>query len=219
MTLNGQPRVQRPSGRLLPWLAVLLAGMIAPGIAMVTLAAAGPILAVGLMAAGMIAAAAAGRLRTGIVLALLTGGGLMLLARGLDLITLSHPIPAALALGLASLSFAARGAMFSRSAAPRGWWVAVAVVAGEAAMLATASAWPDALPNWLLALLPAQWASSAIEAALAEGGMATAELVALAGTAAATMLVTRLLPRRWPYLIMFSVWLGLSALVWLSAAG
>lgn len=227
MTLNGQPLLQGPAGRVLPWLAVVLAGMVAPGVALTMLAAApdaplssaAPVLAVGMMAAGMIAGAAAGRLWTGISLALLTGSGLMLLARVLGLITLSDPVPMALAVALASISFAARGALFFRSAAPRGWWVAVAVVCGEAAMLATAAARPGALPEWLLVLLPAQWASSAIEAALNGGRLAFAELIALAGTAAATVLVTRLLPRRWPYLIMFSVWLGLSALVWLSAAG
>ena len=100
-----------------------------------------------------------------------------------------------------------------------GRFAGLTVVCGEAAMLATAAARPGALPEWLLVLLPAQWASSAIEAALNGGRLASAELIALAGTAAATVLVTRLLPRRWPYLIMFSVWLGLSALVWLSAAG
>ena len=39
-------------------------------------------------------------------------------------------------------------------------------------------------------------------------------MIALAGTAATTLLVARMLPRRWPYLIMFSAWLGLSVLVW-----
>jgi hypothetical protein len=71
------------------------------------------------------------------------------------------------------------------------------------------------LPDWLLALLPAQWASAAIQTALAGTGLRAAipELLALTGTAMATLLVTRLWPRRWPYLIMFTAWLGLSALV------
>jgi uncharacterized membrane protein YccC len=72
------------------------------------------------------------------------------------------------------------------------------------------------LPEWLLVLLPAQWANVAIQTALTGTGTlaASAVLLALAGTAAATLLVARLWPRRWPYLIMFTVWLGLSTLVW-----
>jgi hypothetical protein len=98
----------------------------------------------------------------------------------------------------------------------RGWWIAVFVVAGEAAILLTASAMPGALPDWLLVLLPAQWASTAIQTALSGTGTraASSALIALAGTAAATLLVARLWPRRWPYLVMFTAWLGLSALVW-----
>ncbi|QDH35237.1 hypothetical protein E2E27_13455 [Porphyrobacter sp. YT40] len=94
--------------------------------------------------------------------------------------------------------------------------IAVFVVAGEAAILATAAARPEALPEWLLALLPAQWASMAIAGAWTGmgAGLAGAALVALAGTAAATLLVARLWPRRWPYLVMFTAWLALSALVY-----
>jgi hypothetical protein len=75
---------------------------------------------------------------------------------------------------------------------------------------------PGALPGWLLALLPAQWASMAIRSALIGPGTpaAIAALFALGGTAAATLLVARLWPKRWPYLIMFTTWLGFSALVW-----
>jgi hypothetical protein len=73
----------------------------------------------------------------------------------------------------------------------------------------------DALADWLLALLPAQWASTAIQTALTGSGTraAGAQLLALAGTGAVTLLVARLLPRRWPYALMFTAWLGLSALV------
>jgi hypothetical protein len=177
---------------------------------------ASPIIAIGLMGAGMIAAAVAGRMWFGVLLALLTGGGLTLCA-----IVLGMPVPpapystAAVAM-IAAISFAARGALFAVSAAGKGWWVALAVVAGEAAILFTAAAMPDALPRWLLALLPAQWASAAIQTLLTGSGIvaASSELLALAGTAAATMLVARLWPSRWPYLVMFSVWFGLSALVW-----
>nr|WP_233994248.1 hypothetical protein [Porphyrobacter sp. AAP60] len=216
--------------RLLPWLAVALGGVAAPGVALLMLAdkaapaplasVGGPIVAIGLMGAGMIAAAAAGRLWFGVLLALLTGAGLTVSAIALGMPGPPALLSTALAAIIAAISFAARGALFARSAAGKGWWVAVAVVAGEAAVLVTASAMPGALPDWLLALLPAQWASAAIQTSLAGGGPAAAnsELLALAGTAAATMLVARLWPRRWPYLIMFSVWLGLSALVWHSPA-
>ncbi len=177
---------------------------------------AGPILAVGMMGVGMIAAAAAGRLWIGVVIALLTGASLILFAQALGMPPILHPVSIGLAMTIASISFAARGALFARSAADKGVWVAVAVVAGEAAMLFTAATVPDALPDWLLVLLPAQWASASIQTALTGTGTraASSELLALAGTAAATLLVARLWPRRWPYVIMFTVWLGLSALVW-----
>jgi hypothetical protein len=212
-----------------PFLAlptVVLAGIAAPSLAMLMLADApapaplvltgGPILAVGLMGVGMIAAAAAGRLWIGVLLALLTGAGLMVLARTLGMPPLPHPFSTGLAMIIASFSFAARGTLFARSAGLRGWWIAVFVVAGEAAILLTASAMPGALPDWLLVLLPAQWASTAIQTALSGTGTraASSALIALAGTAAATLLVARLWPRRWPYLVMFTAWLGLSALVW-----
>lgn len=214
----------------LAWLAVALAGVVAPILAMLMLVDApapaplalvgGPILAVGLMGVGMIAAAAAGRLWIGVLLALLTGAGLLWAARALGMPSLPHPFSAGMAVVIASFSFAARGALFARAASDaafnKGWLIAVFVVGGEAAMLFTASALPGALPDWLLVLLPAQWASVAIQTALTGTGTRAAgsALVALAGTAAATLLVARLLPSRWPYLIMFTAWLGLSALVW-----
>ncbi|HSJ77434.1 MAG TPA: hypothetical protein VK913_01755 [Erythrobacter sp.] len=224
--MKSPPHTQPRSWPLLPWLTVALGGVAAPGIALLVLAdkiapaplasVAGPIVAVGLMGAGMIAAAAAGRLWLGVLIALLTGAGLILFAIALGVPALPYPLSTAFAVIIAALSFAARGALFARSAADKGWWVAVAVVAGEAAVLFTASTMPDALPDWLLALLPAQWASAAIQTSLTGSGTlaASSELFALAGTAAATLLVARLWPRRWPYLIMCSVWLGLSALVW-----
>jgi hypothetical protein len=176
----------------------------------------GPLLAVGLMGAGMIGAAIAGRLRIGIALALLNGAGLLLLAQALGLPLSAHPLATGLACAIASLSFAARGALFARSGGAKGWVIALAVVAGEGAMLLTALASPDALPRWLLVLLPAQWASMAIQTALAGKGTlaAFAPLLALGGTAITTLLAAHLWPRRWPYLVMFSTWLGLSALVW-----
>ncbi|MFN3474118.1 MAG: hypothetical protein ACK4ZW_08740 [Blastomonas sp.] len=217
----------QPLSRSLPaWLAVALAGVAAPALAMVMLVDApapaplvlvgGPILAVGLMGVGMIAAAAAGRLWVGVLLALLTAGGLLLLARGLGMPPLPHPLSTGLAVIIAVFSFAARGTLFARSASDKGWWIAVFVVGGEAAMLWTASALPGVLPDWLLVLLPAQWASVAIQTALTGTGTrsASSALFALAGTGAVTLLVAWLWPRRWPYALMFSAWLGLSALVW-----
>jgi hypothetical protein len=177
---------------------------------------AGTILAVGLMGVGMIGAAAAGSLWVGVLLALLTGAGLIMFARALGMPPLPHPFSTGLAVVIASISFAARGALFARSASDKGWWIAIFVVAGEVSILATALALPEALPDWLLALLPAQWARVAIQTALTGTGTlaASSALFALAGTAAATLLVVWLWPRRWPYLVMFTAWLGFSALVW-----
>ena len=178
--------------------------------------AGGTILAVGLMGVGMIAAAAARRLWIGVLLALLAGAGLILFARALGMPPLPHPFSTGLAVIISSFSFAARGALFARTASGKGWWIAVFVVAGETAMLVTASALPGALPDWLLVLLPAQWASIALQTALIGTGTraASSALLALAGTAAVTLLVVRMWPRRWPYVLMFTAWLGLSALVW-----
>lgn len=94
--------------------------------------------------------------------------------------------------------------------------MALFVVAGEASVLLIASTLPGLLPKWFLALLPAQWASTAIQTALTGTGpfAVIPALIALAGTAATTLLAARLWLRRWPYLLMFSTWLGLSALVY-----
>lgn len=220
MTLS--PHMQHLASPRPAWLASGLAGVLFPVLAMGLLAEAppglvvGPILATGLMGAGMIGAAAAGRFGIGAGLALLTGAGLLLFGQMIGMLLLAHLFPTALAIIVASISFAARGALFARSMADKGWWIAVAVVAGEAAVVAAAAARPDALPEWLLVLLPAQWASAAIGAAIGGAGTlaAGAPLLALAGTAAATLLVAQLWPRRWPYLVMFTTWLALSALVW-----
>jgi hypothetical protein len=223
------PHVQPLTWPFLAWLCAALAGIIAPATAMILLTSgsvtspqasiSGPVLAVGLMGAGMIGAAAAGRLWIGVALALMSETGLIVLALALGMLgmpPLPHPLAIAAVAGISSLSFAARGALFAVSAAGRGWWIAVFVVAGEAAIVVTALASPDALPDWLLVLLPAQWASLAIQSAFAgvNARLAGAALIALAGTAASTLVVARLWPRRWPYAIMFTAWLGLSALVW-----
>ena len=111
----------------LAWLAAALAGVVAPTLAMLMLVNApgpaplaltgGPILAVGLMGVGMIAAAAARRLWIGVLLALLTGAGLMILARALGMPPPPHPFSTGLAVVVASVSFAARGTLFARTAA------------------------------------------------------------------------------------------------------
>ena len=146
------------------------------------------------------------------LLAVLAGVGLILLARALGMPPLPQPFSTGLAVAIASMSFAARGTLFSRAVPRNGWLLALFVVAGEAAMLVTASY----LPAWLLVLLPAQWASTAIQTALTGTGTraASSALFALGGTAATTLVVVRLWPRRWPYALMFTAWLGLSALVW-----
>jgi hypothetical protein len=208
------------------WLAAALLGILAPALALLLLRDmpapaplylfGGPVFALGLMGAGMITAATGRRLWIGIALALITGLALIQLARGLGMPALPHPFSTGLAVIVASTSFAARGLLFARAMAGKGWLMALFVVAGEAAILLTSLAMPDALPKWLLTLLPAQWASTAIQTALTGTGTraASSALIALAGTAATTMLVARLWPRRWPYLLMFTAWLALSALVW-----
>jgi hypothetical protein len=216
----------RPIWPLAAWFCVVLAGVIAPFVSVVLIAsspsasqwasASGPILAVGLMGAGMIGASAAGRFGFGLALAILVGAGLFAFAYGLGEPALPSVLPPAIAVAIASLSFAARGALFARSAADKGWLIAVFVVAGEAAIILTAFWAPGSLPHWLLVLLPAQWTSMAVHSVVTGSGLApvTAPLIALAGTAAATLFVASMWPRRWPYLVMFTTWLSLSALVW-----
>ncbi|MBD2841134.1 hypothetical protein IB285_02560 [Erythrobacter sp. KMU-140] len=205
---------------------MVLIGIVAPVTATLLIAqgqsslplnsAIGPILAIGMMGTGMIAAAAAGRFATGVWLGLAVGIGLLLLAEALGQPLLPYMPALGLAVLAATISFAARGALFAKSMGGKGWLMALFVVAGEAAIVLTALAMPGALPEWLLALLPAQWASLAIQTGFAEAGMfgAWAALLALGGTAAATLFVARLWPSRWPYLVMFTTWLGLSALVY-----
>ena len=218
------------NARLSSWLAVVLAAVVVPAAALLMLrdAAAplavvqGPVVAVGLMGGAMIAAASAGRWGIGVIVALAAGAGLIQLARVLGMPPLPHPAATAFVVVIASISFAARGALFSRALPRNGWVLAVFVVTGEAAILVTAAY----VPPWLLALLPAQWASTAIQTTVTATGTATGTsagtvisgassvLLALGGTAATTLLVARLWPRRWPYALMFGAWLGLSALVW-----
>jgi len=178
----------------------------------------GPILAVGLMGFGMIGAAAAGRLWIGVLVAPPSGGSLILLARVLGMPPWPHPFSTVLALVIASVSACRAGALFASTVAARGWWIAVSVVSGEAAMVLMASAWPGFWPD--SAACPAPCAMGQRRdpdgAHRVRGTRAAAAaLAALAGTAAVTLLVARLWRARgWPDLLMFTAWLGLSAVVW-----
>ena len=88
--MTSLPPAQPPVWPLLAWLTVGLAGIAAPALALVLLAdpsacaplasLAGPVLAVGLMGAGMIAAAVVGRFWIGVVLALIAGAVVVLWA-------------------------------------------------------------------------------------------------------------------------------------------
>lgn len=207
------------------WCTTVLLGIAVPAVVLLTLwdgasspqaLSSGPIFTLGLMGVGIIAAATAGRFGLAVVLALMNVAFLLLLALALGMPVLTHPLSTALAMVIASVSFSARGALFSVTLAQRGWLMALFVVAGEASVLFIASVFPGTLPDWFLALLPAQWASIAINVSLTATDMSAAlpVLIALAGTAATTLLAARFFLRRWPYPLMFTAWLGLSALVY-----
>lgn len=205
------------------WYTTALLGLAAPVLLMLVLAAESPpralasgaIFTLGLMGVGIIGSATAGRFWVGVLLALLTAGCLLVLALALGMPALPHPLSTGFAMVIASFSFAARGALFSKTLAHKGWLMALFVVAGEASVLLIVAVWPGVLPDWFLALLPAQWASIAIQTAFTGTGTLAAMpvLIALAGTAATTLLAAKLWLNRWPYLLMFTTWLGLSALV------
>ena len=206
------------------WCAAVLTGIAFPVLVMFVLlrassplaSASGPILTLGLMGVGIIAAAITAHFWIGVLLALLNAACLIGLALALGMPALPHQISTGLTMSIASGSFAARGALFAKTLSNKGWLMALFVVAGEASVLLIASAFPGVLPAWFLALLPAQWASSAIQTTIIGTGpfAAMAALCALAGTAATTLLAARLWFRRWPYFLMFTAWLGLSALVY-----
>lgn len=219
----------RPLARPAPaWSTTVLVGVAIPVLLMLVLSkasaplalASGPIFTLGLMGVGIIAAATVGHFWVGVLLAMLNVSCLILLALALGMPTLPHPFSTALAMVIASGSFAARGALFAKTLSHRGWLMALFVVAGEASVLLINYAFPGALPVWFLALLPAQWASIAIQTALTGTGTfaAMSVLIALAGTAVTTLLAARLWLHRWPYLLMFIAWLSLSALVYFWSA-
>jgi hypothetical protein len=214
------------------WFYVALAGIAGPAFAMLLLVdrpapaplalEGGPILAAGLMGAAVFAAALTARFWIGFLLALLVGLGLIQFARALGMPPLPHPFSTGLAVIIASACFAALGAMIGRFASTRGMSgkgrsIALWAVVGQAAVLFLALALPGTLPEWLLALVPVQWASGAIQTALTGTGTraASSALFALGGVASGTLLAARLWPRRWPLLLLSAAWLGLSALAWL----
>ena len=183
--------------------------------------AGGAILTLGLMGVAIIVAATVGAFWVGMLLALLNAALLVVIALALSMSEPLHPLSTGLAMVIAASSFAARGTLFSKTLSRRAWLMALFVVAGEGSVLLIAAAFPGALPDWFLALLPAQWANIAIQTSLTgtltgAGTFAasTSALIALAGTAATTLLAARLYLQRWPYLLMFTAWLSLSALVY-----
>lgn len=206
------------------WFAMALTGVAVPILTLLVLSstasslavASGPVFTLGLMGVGIIGAAIVGPFRVGVLMALVNAAGLVVLALALGMPALSHPSSLILAMTIASASFAARGALFAKTLSRRGWLMALFVVAGEASVLLIVSAFPGLLPEWFLALLPAQWASIALQTALTGTGTYAAlpVLIALGGTAVTTLLAARLWLHRWPYLLMFTAWLGLSALVY-----
>ncbi|MEO0871905.1 MAG: hypothetical protein AAFY19_08105 [Pseudomonadota bacterium] len=216
---------------ILAFSALALTALVAPFGAMLFLADgaskganelfSGPILALGMMGAGMIGGAITGRFAIGVGLAALIGLAIILTAS--LAVTPGFPFSASFApvVLLASISFAARGALFARSGGGKGWWIALFVVLGEAAIIITAATMPGTLPDWLLSLLPAQWASMEGQSAAASGSgvrWISAPLIALGATAAATLFVVSLWPRKWTYSVMFTTWLAASALVYNSPA-
>ena len=219
------------SSPLSGWLAVGLAGAGVPVLAMLLLVDApgpaplalvgGPILAVGLLGFGLIGAAVAGRWWIGFLLALVAGFGLIQLARALGMPPLPHPFSTGLAVIVTSASFAALGALCARAGPGQGWRIGLLAFAVQASVVALVPAlvtgWPGIVPDMVQALVPAQWASGAIQTALTGTGTRAARsaLFALAGIVLVALILARLWPRRWPAALLVAAWLGLSAFVWL----
>ncbi|MFC3101719.1 hypothetical protein [Altererythrobacter lauratis] len=216
------------------WLFLALAAIVAPAVVMLLVADApapvpvalvgGPILAAALIAAGLTAGAASRRFWIGFPLALLAGVGLIQLARVLGMPALPHPFSTGMSVIVTSFGFAAMGALLGRAAPAMGWRIAAFAIATMAGILAIVAVWPDTLPDALLALVPAHWASMAIQTALTGTGtrLASSSLFALAGTGAAALLARGLWsrnwpqgwPHNWPLWLVVVAWIGLSALVW-----
>ncbi|MXO72826.1 hypothetical protein GRI99_14430 [Altererythrobacter buctensis] len=177
----------------------------------------GPILAVGLMGTAMIAAAIGGRLWAGALLALLTGVGLIYLAKALGMPPLPHPFSTGLAVIVTSFGFAAMGKFLARVSSARAWMTAAGLTAGQALVLLIAAAAPGLFPDWLLALVPAQWASVSIQTALTGTGTraASSALITLSGSAVVLLLAAWLRRRPgWCVPVLLAAWIALAALVW-----
>jgi len=228
LSMTPSPPSKAKARSLPAWGTTVVSGCVVPVGILIALSAAsaslvattGAVFTLGLMGVGIIGAATMGHFGLGVLLALLNVACLIALASALGMPAPLHPLSMALAMIIASFSFTARGALFSKTMGHRGWLMALFVVAGEASVLVIAYAAPGALPDWFLALLPAQWANLGIQSALTGSGTLAAlpVLIALGGTATTTLLAARLWLQRWPYLLMFSAWLGLSALVYFSPA-
>ncbi|WP_237438363.1 hypothetical protein [Alteraurantiacibacter buctensis] len=218
---------QPPARPLLAWLSVALAGIAVPAVALLLQVDApapaplalvgGPILAVGLMGTAMIAAAIGGRLWAGALLALLTGVGLIYLAKALGMPPLPHPFSTGLAVIVTSFGFAAMGKFLARVSSARAWMTAAGLTAGQALVLLIAAAAPGLFPDWLLALVPAQWASVSIQTALTGTGTraASSALITLSGSAVVLLLAAWLRRRPgWCVPVLLAAWIALAALVW-----
>lgn len=222
----------QPTARpLLAWLIVALVGVAIPALALLLLVDApapaplalvgGPILAAGLMGTAMIAAAIGGRVWIGALPGVLAAVGLIYLAKALGMPPLPHPFSTGLAVIVTSFSFASLGKFLARVSSAGAWRAAAALTIGQAAVLLVAAALPGLLPDWLLALVPGQWGSVAIQTALTGTGTraASSTLIALAGIAFALLLAARGRPRgRWRAGALTVIWIGLSALVWMRPA-
>ena len=130
-----------------------------------------------------------------------------LLARGLGMPPLPHPVSTTLSLLATALCYVGLGMLIGRLATTtsRAAWSAV-LLAGL--MLAL-----QAVP----ALSPAGWSRLAIQTAVTGTGTraAASGLAALAGLGVLALLAARLVPRRWPLALLAAGWLVLAGFVWL----
>ena len=159
-------RSQTPDGPLTraapAWFTTALTGVALPILILLALSiassplakAGGPVLTLGLMGVGIIAASIIGKFWIGISLALLNAACLLVLAFALGMPAPAHPFAIGLAMVIASGSFAARGTLFSKTLSAKGWLMALFVVAGEASVVLIVSTLPGVLPEWFLALVP-----------------------------------------------------------------
>ncbi len=128
------------------------------------------------------------------------------LARGLGMPPLPHPVSTTLALLATALCYVGLGMLIGRLAATtsRAAWSAV-LLAGLFLAL-------QALP----ALSPAGWSRLVIQMAVTGTGTraAASGLAALAGLGVLALFAARLVPRRWPLALLVAGWLALANFVW-----